>query len=210
VLEAEFRAFADSARDHAFITLDLDKSVVGRNRGAELLLGYSQQEILGSPGAIFFTPEDVERGAPDHETSTALREGRAEDERWHMRKDGSRFWGSGVLTPLRDASGELRGYAKAMRDRTAERKTHEALHLREERLRLLLENIRDCAVFDLDRKGEICVWNSGAERIFGYTEAEVLGVDGSEFFASTGYSSDAFRQSWRPCSHPGEATAKRG
>jgi PAS domain S-box-containing protein len=193
-LEAEFRAFADSARDYAFITLSLDKSVVGWNKGAELLLGYSQQEILGRPGAIFFTPEDVEEGAPDHEASTALREGRAEDERWHKRKDGTRFWGSGVLTLLHDASGELRGYAKVMRDRTAERKYEEALRVREERLRLLLENIRDCAVFDLNRNGEICVWNSGAERIFGYSEAEVLGVDGSEFFAGAGYSADAFRQ----------------
>jgi len=84
-LEAEFRAFADSARDFAFITLSLDKSIVGWSKGAELLLGYSQQEAMGQSGAIFFTPEDVEQGAPDEETTTALREGRAEGERWHMR-----------------------------------------------------------------------------------------------------------------------------
>ena len=181
-LEAEFRAFADSARDFAFITLSLDKSVVGWSKGAELLLGYSQAEVLGQPGAIFFTPEDVEQGAPDEETTTALREGRAEDERWHLRKDGTRFWGSGVLTPLRSNSGELRGYAKVMRDRTEQRTFREGLRLREERLRLLVENIRDCAVFDLDRNGAICVWNSGAEQIFGYTEAEVVGVEGAELF----------------------------
>jgi len=193
-LEAEFRAFADSARDYAFITLALDKTVVGWNRGAELLLGYSREEILGRPGAIFFTPEDLERGGPEQEISTALRDGRAEDERWHMRKDGTKFWGSGVLTPLTDAVGQLRGYAKVMRDRTEERRSQEDLRLREERLRLLLENIRDCAVFDLNLSGEICVWNSGAERIFGYTEAEVLGVDGSEFFGVAGYPSEAFRE----------------
>jgi PAS domain S-box-containing protein len=193
-LETEFRAFADSVRDYAFITLSLDETIVAWNKGAELLLGYSQDEVLGRPGAIFFTPEDVARGEPGNETSTALREGRAEDDRWHMRKDGTRFWGSGVLTPLRDASGEVRGYAKIMRDRTGERQFQEALRAREERLRFLLENLRDCAVFELDRKGEICVWNSGAERIFGYTAAEVLGVDASEFFAAIGYSSDAFRK----------------
>ncbi len=193
-LEAEFRAFADSARDYAFITLGLEKNVTGWNKGAELLLGYSQEEILGKPGALFFTPEDVSRGEPDRETATALREGRAEDERWHMRKDGTRFWGSGVLTPLCDASGELRGYAKVMRDRTEQRTFQEALRLREQRLRLLLENIRDCAVFDLDRNGKICSWNSGAERIFGYTEPEVTGVDSSEFFAAAGYPSEAFRR----------------
>jgi len=193
-LEAEFRAFADSARDYAFITLALDKTVVGWNKGAELLLGYSLEEIRGRPGTIFFTPEDVALGGPEQEISTALRDGRAEDERWHMRKDGTKFWGSGVLTPLADAAGQIRGYAKVMRDRTEERRSQEDLRIREERLRLLLENIRDCAVFDLSLNGEICVWNPGAERIFGYTEAEALGVDGSEFFSAAGYSSEAFRQ----------------
>ena len=194
MLEAQFRAFADSARDYAFITLGVDQNVMGWNKGAELLLGYSQEEILGKPGAIFFTPEDNERGQPDQETSTALHEGRAEDERWHMRKDGSRFWGSGVLTPIQGAAGELRGYAKVMRDRTQERTFQESLRIREERLRVLLANIRDCAVFDLDRNREIRVWNSGAEQIFGYTEAEILGVDATELFAGAGYSPDAFRQ----------------
>ena len=61
VLEAEFRAFADSARDYAFITLGLDRNVIGWNKGAELLLGYSEEEVLGKPGALFFTPEDVSR-----------------------------------------------------------------------------------------------------------------------------------------------------
>ena len=133
-LEAEFRAFADSARDYAFITLALDKTVVGWNKDAELLLGYSLEEILGRPGAIFFTPEDVARGGPEQEISTALRDGRAEDERWHMRKDGTKFWGSGVLTPLADAAGQIRGYAKVMRDRTEERRAQEALRIRDERL----------------------------------------------------------------------------
>jgi len=81
-----------------------------------------------------------------------------------------------------------------MRDRTDERKLQENLRIREERLRLLLENIRDCAVFELNINGEICVWNPGAERIFGYTKAEALGVDCTEFFSAAGYSPDAFRE----------------
>lgn len=193
-LEAEFRAFADSVRDYAFITLGLDNNVIGWNKGAELLLGYSPQEMLGRPGALLFTPEDVERGEPDNEISTALREGRAEDERWHLRKDGTRFWASGVLTPLRNSFGEVRGYARVMRDQSEARKYQQAVRIREERLRLLLENIRDCAVFDLSQSEEICSWNSGAERIFGYTASEVLGVDGGEFFSAAGYPTDSFRQ----------------
>jgi PAS domain S-box-containing protein len=193
-LEAEFRAFADSVRDYAFITLGLDGNVIGWNKGAELLLGYSPEEMLGRPGALLFTPEDVERGEPDNEISTAVRKGRAEDERWHLRKDGTRFWGSGVLTPLRTAFGEVRGYAKVMRDRTEAREFEQAVRIREERLRLLLENIRDCAVFDLSQSEEICSWNSGAERIFGYTASEVLGVDAEEFFSAAGFPADSFQQ----------------
>ncbi|MFL6354179.1 MAG: PAS domain S-box protein [Bryobacteraceae bacterium] len=193
-LEAEFRAFADSVRDYAFITMGLDANVIGWNKGAELLLGYSPKEMLGRPGALLFTPEDVERGEPDNEISTALREGRAEDERWHLRKDGTRFWGSGVLTPLRNAFGEVRGYAKVMRDRTEAREFEQAVRIREERLRLLLENIRDCAVFDLSKSQEICSWNSGAEQIFGYAASEVLGVDAGEFFGAAGFSTESFRQ----------------
>jgi PAS domain S-box-containing protein len=193
-IEAEFRAFADSVRDYAFITLGLDRNVIGWNRGAELLLGYSSQEMLGQPGALLFTAEDIARDEPNKETSTALRDGRAEDERWHVRKDGTRFWGSGVVTPLRNAFGELRGYVKVMRDRTEAREFEEAVRIREERLHLLLENIRDCAVFDLGYNREICSWNAGAEQIFGYTAAEVLGVDCCEVFSAAGYSAALFEQ----------------
>jgi PAS domain S-box-containing protein len=193
-IEAEFRAFADSVRDYAFITLGLDRNVIGWNRGAELLLGYSSEEMLGQPGALLFTAEDVARDEPDKEMSTALRDGRAEDERWHVRKDGSRFWGSGVVTPLRNAFGELRGYVKVMRDRTEAREFEEVVRSREERLRLLLENIRDCAVFDLGCNREIRSWNVGAEQIFGYTAEEVLGVDCCEFFSAAGYSAASFER----------------
>jgi PAS domain S-box-containing protein len=193
-IEAEFRAFADSVRDYAFITLGLDRNVIGWNRGAELLLGYSSEEMLGQPGALLFTAEDIARDEPDKEMSTALRDGRAEDERWHVRKDGSRFWGSGVVTPLRNAFGELRGYVKVMRDRTEAREFEEAVRIREERLRLLLENIRDCAVFDLGCNREIRSWNMGAQQIFGYTAEEVSGVDCCEVFSAAGYSAASFEQ----------------
>ncbi len=150
--------------------------------------------MLGQPGALLFTAEDIARDEPNNEISTALRDGRAEDERWHVRKDGTRFWGSGVVTPLRNAFGELRGYVKVMRDRTEAREFERAMPIREERLRLPLENIRDCAVFDLGYNREICTWNAGAVQIFGYTAEEVIGVDGSEFFSAAGYSAGLFER----------------
>jgi PAS domain S-box-containing protein len=69
-------------------------------------LGYSEAEILGTTGPIFFTEEDRAKGEVEKELETAVRDGRAEDERWHLRKDGSRFWASGVMTPFRDESGQ--------------------------------------------------------------------------------------------------------
>ncbi|HEY9872668.1 MAG TPA: ATP-binding protein, partial [Candidatus Obscuribacterales bacterium] len=91
---------------------------------AERILGSQEAEILGQCSSIIFTPEDIEQGADKGELQKAAAEGRAEDERWHVRKDGSRFWGSGIVTPLRDEMGNLWGFAKIMRDYT-ERKLAE-------------------------------------------------------------------------------------
>jgi PAS domain S-box-containing protein len=118
VSDERLRVFIESVRDYAFVVLDTDNRVTEWNVGAERLLGYKEEEIIGRSGALFFTPEDRERGEPEKEVETAKREGRAEDERWHMRKDGSRFRASGVMTSMRDADGRLIGYAKVMRDVT--------------------------------------------------------------------------------------------
>jgi PAS domain S-box-containing protein len=92
--------------------------------GAEHILGYQEAEILGQPGSIIFTPEDLQQGADQQELEKAVTEGRAEDERWHVRKDGTLFWASGITTPLPDETGQLRGFCKIMRDFT-ERKRAE-------------------------------------------------------------------------------------
>ncbi|MBV9505918.1 MAG: PAS domain S-box protein [Acidobacteriia bacterium] len=122
--EERFRVLMEGVRDYAIFMTDPQGKVVSWGRGAERILGYKEAEILGTDSALVFTPEDRERGEPELEIQTALRDGRAEDERWHLRKDGSRFFASGVLTPLWRSENELRGFAKVMRDIT-ERKTHE-------------------------------------------------------------------------------------
>jgi PAS domain S-box-containing protein len=101
--------------------LDVDNCIVDWNIGAERITGYSEAEILGERGSIIFTPEDISAGAHEQELAKARTEGRAENERWHVRKDGGLFWGSGVVMPLRDESGNLIGYAKVMRDFTERR-----------------------------------------------------------------------------------------
>jgi len=125
--EERFRLLVDSVRDHALFQTDLQGRVVNWTAGAERLLGYRAEEIVGRDTAIVFTPEDVEKGEPEKEMTTARKEGRAEDERWHVRKDGSRFFASGVLTQVRDGAGRLLGFAKVMRDVTARQQMHEEL-----------------------------------------------------------------------------------
>jgi two-component system CheB/CheR fusion protein len=120
--EAHMRMVAESAGDYAIITLDKDGRVMSWNKGAHNIFGYTEQEMLGQKTVRLFVPEDVANGVPEDELRRASEDGRAEDERWHLRKDGTRFFCSGVTTPLRN--GDFYGYAKIARDDTA-RMCHE-------------------------------------------------------------------------------------
>ncbi|NHC36791.1 PAS domain S-box protein [Scytonema millei] len=134
--ESRFRLMVESAKDYAIFTLDLNGNVTSWNWGAERLLGYSEAEILGCSGRIIFTPEDNERGKAEQEMQIALTQGQAENERWHVRKDGSRFWGSGLVMPLRDEADNVQGLVKIMQDKTAQRQA-------DERFRLLYDTTSD-------------------------------------------------------------------
>jgi PAS domain-containing protein len=92
-----------------------------------------------------------------------------------VRKDGSRFWAEVTITPLYDASGALKGYAKVTRDMTERHATEERLRESERRFRLLVQGVTDYAIYMLSPQGEISSWNAGAERIKGYAELDVLG-----------------------------------
>lgn len=131
VSEERFRMLLENVLDYAIFFTDTDYRVTRWSTGAERILGYQEAEILGKSASIIFTPEDLDRGEDKKEFKLAVNEGQAEDERWHVRKDGSRFWASGILTPLRDETGQLKGFSKILRDFT-ERKLAE-----EERAELL-------------------------------------------------------------------------
>jgi two-component system CheB/CheR fusion protein len=125
--EEQLRTLVDSISDYAIIMLDADGRISMWNPGAHHLLGYTEKEALGALGDIIFTPEDRAAGAPDAEKSQAAASGRATDERWHVRKNGTRFWGSGIMNALRHADGSLRGFVKIMRDETARKQTEDSL-----------------------------------------------------------------------------------
>ncbi len=110
--------------DYAIFMADTDERIASWNSGAERILGYAEAEAIGQPAAMIFTPEDRLSSAEQEEFRLARETGRSNDERWHLRKDGTRFWALGILTALYDAQGQLRGYAKILRDFTA-RKQYE-------------------------------------------------------------------------------------
>ncbi|HEX8509401.1 MAG TPA: PAS domain S-box protein [Propionibacteriaceae bacterium] len=127
----------DSASDFAIYTTDDTGRATSWNIGAERLFGFTEGEVVGHSGDVIFTPEDRGAGVPGEERSRASADGRAVDERWHQRKDGSRFWASGLLMPLR--SGD--GYVKIARDRTEQHEAELRVRAQEERFHLLATSV---------------------------------------------------------------------
>lgn len=115
---ARLRQVLDGATHHAIVTLDLEGRVTGWNAGARAILGYEEAEILGRSGELFFTAEDRAAGTFLRELCRAMEEGRAVNERWHLRRDGSRFWASGLMMRLLDGQGQPEGFLNLLRDNT--------------------------------------------------------------------------------------------
>lgn len=132
-VEERLRLFMANVRDYAIFMTDPEGRVVDWNVGAEHLLGYGP-EILGQPFWVFFPPDDVRQGIPQQELKTAATCGRASDDRWHVRKDGTYFWATGETTPLRDEQGNLKGFTKVLRDSTERKHFEEELSRRNDSL----------------------------------------------------------------------------
>jgi PAS domain S-box-containing protein len=177
-----FRLLVESVTDYAIFMLDPTGHVMSWNAGAERIKGYAPEEIIGKHFSTFYPAAAVERGHPQHELRVAAAEGRFEEEGWRVRKDGSLFWANVVITAIRDKTGTLHGYGKVTRDLTDRREHHERLRQSEERFRLLVENVRDYAIFMLDANGFVVTWNAGAQRIKGYSADEIIGQHFSKFY----------------------------
>jgi PAS domain S-box-containing protein len=137
------RELIESVRDYAIFSLDLHGIVTSWNAGARHIKGYEADEIIGSHFSRFYTLEAIERQWPQHELEVAKAQGRFEDEGWRVRKEGSRFWASVVITAMRDASGHLVGYLKITRDLTERHKHEEELAQSEKREREHAEALAD-------------------------------------------------------------------
>jgi formate hydrogenlyase transcriptional activator len=129
VSEERFRRLIAEVKDYAIFMLDPEGKVRTWNEGAARIKGYRADEIIGRDYSCFYTSEDIERGKPGEQLKLAAREGRSEDEGWRIRKDGSRFWASVVITALHDQDGRLLGFSKVTRDITERKRVREAFIL---------------------------------------------------------------------------------
>ncbi|MET1114320.1 MAG: PAS domain S-box protein, partial [Comamonas sp.] len=179
-----FRLLVEAVQDYGIFMLDRTGIVQSWNTGAARLKGYTADEVIGQHFSIFYPEPAKQKMWPDHELRLAAERGTYEEEGWRVRKDGSMFWANVVITALRDPDGTVSGFGKVTRDLTERRLHEEALRQSEERFRLLIEGVRDYAIYMLDPMGMIQSWNSGAELIKGYTAAEVVGRHYRMFFRS--------------------------
>ena len=108
-----FRMLCESTVDYAVFHVSPSGQVETWNAGAERIFGYAPAEIIDRSASILFTPEDNLKGVPEREIKFAMESGRAQDSRWHLRKDGSRFWANGVMVGFRDEAGNLAGLEKS-------------------------------------------------------------------------------------------------
>ena len=170
-----FRLLVDNVTDYAIFVLDPNGVIASWNIGAERLKGYKPEEIIGKHFRIFYTPKDLAAGKPDRELEIARASDRYEEEGWRVRKDGSRFWATVLITAIRDEEGRLIGFGKIVRDLSDRRQA-------DLRYRLLVEGVIDYAIFSMDATGHIASWNTGAQRIKGYKADEIIGKHFSVFY----------------------------
>ncbi len=151
--DASFRKLVDGVRDYAIFLIDPEGYIQTWNEGARRIKGYEPEEIIGQHISRFYPAEAIERGWPAQELAAAANAGRFEDEGWRLRKEGTAFWASVVITAIRDDGGRLTGFSKITRDLTERRENEERLRRSEERFRLLLEGVADYSIYMLDPEG---------------------------------------------------------
>jgi two-component system, cell cycle sensor histidine kinase and response regulator CckA len=174
-MESErYQHIVESTVDYAIFLLDLEGIIQTWNAGAERIFGYVPNEIIGRHSSVIFIPEDVFRNEPEREIKYAIETGRAQDTRWHVRKDGTRFWANGVMLGLRDESGTPQSLAKIVRDDSSMKQSQELLQYQVNLSEAIAKNAAE-ALLLMDSDGRTTFANSSAEQMFGWSHEELVG-----------------------------------
>ncbi len=179
--EEKLRLLVDGAKDYAMILMDRIGRITGWNAGAERILGYTEEEVRHKSIHLIFTGTDRANGLPDQELERAARDGKAMDMRWHRRKDGTHFWADGTMEALFDESNTMRGFAKILRDATAQKlaeenrkRIQEQLDEHHKRTANILDSITD-GFITLDNNWCYTFINSKAERMLKRSRGQLIG-----------------------------------
>lgn len=172
--DESYRLIVESSGDYAIFHVGSNGLIESWNPGAERIFGFSTEEIIGRHGSILFVPEDVSRGEPEREMKFAAETGRAQDTRWHLRKDGSRFWADGVMLGLRNKSGTLKGLAKIVRDDSGLKQSEELLQYQLNLADAIASNAAE-ALLLIDSQGRTTFANPSAAQMFGWSHEELVG-----------------------------------
>jgi PAS domain S-box-containing protein len=174
--------WAESTQDYSLCALAPDGRILTWNGGAQHVHGYRREEIVGQNFSVLYPEDDRRAGTAESALVAAAEDGRHATEGWRLRKDGELFWANVVITALRDSSGRLLGFGKAVRDVSDKKAAHDAALESERRFRLLVHGVVDYAIFMLSPDGYVTNWNAGARRIKGYAEEEIIGSHFSRFY----------------------------
>lgn len=172
---AIYKRMIEEIQDYAIILMDANGIIINWNKGAEKIKQYTEKEILGKHFSIFYLKDDLDTNLPQKLMEEAKINGRAAQEGWRKRKDGSRFWGSITITAIHDENNVVIGFCKVTRDLTEKKIIEDTLRLSEERYHQMIAEVQDYAIILLSPEGIIENWNTGAESIKGYSAAEAIG-----------------------------------
>lgn len=181
-----YRIIVENLGEYGIAMLDANGCYTNWGGAAEKLIGFQGADVLGKKYDILATEEDRIAGWPQRELDEAARTGRSARDCWKLRRDGSLFWASGVLTAVRNESGRLTGYVRVGRDMTPQKRAEDELHsvnAQLQRYRIIVENVDEYSIYTLDAGGRITSWEAGAQKQSGASPEQMLGRHYSSFFS---------------------------